>query len=257
MDARLNMRPDDWRVAHIVQPDPDELVRQHLSLVRKIAMHVHARVSHALELDDLIQIGRVALIEASRQFVDRGEAAFATYATLRIRGAMIDQLRKSAHVVRSALRNRREFRTVHARLQGELCRPPTEAEMAARVDMSIEAYRTAVRAGAAVIHESIDDAYSDHNTAFIDETPSAFDDLENKGRKAALAAAIATLPERQAMVLQLYFVEELSLEEIGQTLGIGGARVCQIKKAALNGLRANLDDWIPEATGCSSARRTA
>ena len=248
VDARLNMIPAVCLAARIVQPDPAVLVSRHLSLVRRIAVQVQSRVSHAIELDDLIQIGRVALIEASRQFVDRGEAVFATYATLRIRGAMIDQLRKSAHVVRSAMRHRREFRAVHTRLQCELRRPPTETEMAARVDMSIEAYRAAVRAGAAVIHESIDDAYSDKNAAFVDEAPSAFDDLESKVRRDALAAAIAKLPERQAMVLQLYFIDELSLEDIGQTLGVGGSRVCQIKSAALNGLRASLEDWTTGAT---------
>jgi len=220
--------------------DPEALVKSHLGLVRKIAWHVHARVSTAIDVEDLVQIGMIALIEASRAFEDRGSAAFATYATVRVRGSMIDQLRKSATLVRSAIKRRREFGEAKSVLEGLLGRPPTDAEMAGQLELTVAAYRTAAAATHAIRYESIDDVYSDHSDWFADETPSAFDTLARSDLKRAIAGAVADLPEREAMVLQLYYVEELNLEEIGLVLDVGAARVCQIKKAALGRLRSKL-----------------
>jgi RNA polymerase sigma factor for flagellar operon FliA len=220
--------------------DPERLVAAHLGLVRKIAWHVHARVSTAIDIEDLIQIGMIALIEASRAFEDRGQAAFATYATVRVRGSMIDQLRKSATLVRSAIKKRREFGAAQSILEGLLGRAPTDEEMALQLDTTVAAYRTAAAATHAVRYESIDDVYSDHSDWFADAAPSAFDDLASADLKRAIAAAVGELPPREALVLQLYYVEELNLEEIGQVLDVGPARVCQIKKAALGRLRGKL-----------------
>ncbi len=190
-----------------------------------------------------MQIGMIALIEAARAFEDRGHAAFATYATVRIRGSMIDQLRKGATLVRSAIRRRREFGTARSALEGLLGRPPTDEEMAEKVEMTVEAYRIAAAGTHAAKTESIDDTYSDHSHWFADSAPTAHEQLSSKTMQKAIAAAVRLLPEREAMVLQLYFVEELNLEEIGQVLGVGAARVCQIKKAALGKLRSKLGGW--------------
>jgi RNA polymerase sigma factor for flagellar operon FliA len=200
-------------------------------------------VSSAIDVEDLMQIGTIALIEAARSFEDRGEATFATYATMRVRGAMIDALRKSATMVRSAMRRRREFGIARAALEGQLGRPPTDAEMAARLDLSLEAYRAAAETTTAIRHDSIDDVYSDHSPSFADAGPDAFEALAQTSLRTAVSAAIADLPQRDALVLQLYFVEELNLEEIGATLGVGAARICQIKKAALAKVRARLREW--------------
>ena len=100
MDARLGLDPALYAPARLVQVDPERLISGHLPLVRRIAWHVHARVSSAIEVEDLVQIGMIALIESARSFEDRGHAAFATYASVRVRGAMIDHLRKGATLVR-------------------------------------------------------------------------------------------------------------------------------------------------------------
>ncbi len=249
MDARLGLDPALYAPARLARTDPERLVSSHLGLVRKIAWHVHARVSSAIDVEDLVQIGMVSLIEAARAFEDRGHAAFATYATVRIRGAMIDQLRKGATLVRSAMRRRREWGIVRAHLEGLLCRTATDAEMAEKLELTVEAYRSGMAATHAVHTESIDDVYSDHSDWFADDTPDAHDQLESKTMQAAIAGAVATLPEREAMVLQLYFVEELNLEEIGQVLGVGAARICQIKKAALGKLRGKLTGWDDDDEG--------
>ncbi len=243
MDARLGLDPALYAPARLARTDPERLVSSHLGLVRKIAWHVHARVSTAIDIEDLVQIGMIALIESARAFEDRGHAAFATYATVRIRGSMIDQLRKGATLVRSAMRRRREWGAVRSALEGLLGRTATDEEMAAKLEITVDAYRSGMAATHSAHTESIDDVYSDHSDWFADDTPSAHDQLQQKTMQKAISAAVSNLPEREAMVLQLYFVEELNLEEIGQVLGVGAARVCQIKKAALGKLRGKLGGW--------------
>ena len=243
MDARLGLDLTLYAPARLVQTDPERLVRTHLALVRKIAWHVHARVSTAIEIEDLVQIGMLALVEAARGFEDRGHAAFATYATVRVRGSMIDQLRKSATLVRSAIRRRREFGQVKSGLEGLLGRAPTDEEMAEKLELTVAAFRIANNATQAVRYESIDDVYSDHSEWFADDAPDAFDNLARANLKRAISNAVGDLPEREALVLQLYYVEEMNLEEIGQVLDVGAARICQIKKSALGKLRARLEGW--------------
>ena len=243
MDARLGLDPALYAPARLARTDPERLVSSHMGLVRKIAWHVHGRVSSALDVEDLVQIGMISLVESARAFEDRGHAAFATYATMRIRGAMIDALRKGATLVRSAMRRRREWGQVRSSLEGLLGRAATDGEMAEKLEITVEAYRTAMASTHSAQIESIDDVYSDHNDWFADNTPDAHTILQSRSMQAAIAAAVKTLPEREAMVLQLYFVEELNLEEIGQVLGVGAARVCQIKKAALGKLRGKLSGW--------------
>jgi len=226
----------------VARPTPELLARQHMPLVRKIAWHVHGNVASAIEVEDLIQIGMVALVEAAGAYQDQGHA-FATYATIRIRGAMIDHLRRHAAVGRSAMTRRRELAGVRHRLENRLGRAASESEMAAEMGLSAADYRAVVDQNQAISHNSLDDMYSDQSMWFADEGDLADAALEREALKEALTRCIASLPEREALVLQLYFVEELNLEEIGQVLNVGAARVCQLKKAALDKVRDQLGDW--------------
>lgn len=221
---------------------PEALARAHMPLVRKIAWHVHGRVSTAIEVEDLIQIGMIALVEAANGYEDRGHA-FATYATMRIRGAMIDHLRRQATLCRSAMTRRRDFTATRLKLEQKLGREASEAELAVELGLDPAEFRRQWDEAQAVRHESIDEVYSEHSMWFADLGEGAEQALQREGLQEALAGAIRQLPEREAMVLQLYFVEEMNLEEIGLTLGIGAARVCQIKKAALEKVRGLLSEW--------------
>ena len=221
---------------------PERLARQYMPLVRKLAWHVHGRVPTAIEVEDLLQIGMVALVEAANSFEDRG-LGFAAYAQLRVRGAMIDHLRRQATLCRSAMAKRKEIAGVRNRLEQQLGRLPTEAEMSSEMGLEPAAYREVADSVEMVQHTSMDEVYSDQSMWFADVEDRADQVLERESLKKALAACIGELPQREAMVLQLYFVEEMNLEEIGQTLDIGAARVCQIKKAALDKLREKLRDW--------------
>ncbi len=224
------------------QTDRAALARAHMPLVRRIAWHVHGRVSSAIDIEDLVQIGMVALVEAANAYEDRGHN-FATYASMRVRGGMIDHLRRHATICRSGMARRRELAATRARLAGRFGRQPSDAEMAAEMGLDAASYHAAAAAAQSVQQESLDDVYSDQSIWFADAEDEGADAMLDRERlKSVLAGAIQRLPEREALVLQLYFVEELNLEEIGQTLGIGAARVCQIKKSALDTLRGGLAD---------------
>lgn len=219
----------------------DVLVRDHMPLVRRIAWHVHGRVSSAIDVEDLIQTGMVALIEAARSYEDRGHA-FATYATMRIRGAMIDALRRGAAQGRAAMGKRRAIAAARTKFEQTYGRAPVDTEMADALGVDLDTYQADAEAARGVRHESIDDLYSDHSMWFADVEDRADDVLERTQLQGIVADAIRTLPEREAMVLQLYFVEEMNLDEIGETLGVGAARICQIKKSGLDKIRALIAD---------------
>jgi RNA polymerase sigma factor FliA len=218
------------------------LVSAHMPLVRKIAWHVHGRVSNAIDIEDLVQIGMVALVEAANGYEDRGHA-FSTYAGMRVRGAMIDHLRRHASQARSGMAKRKEIAKVRAEIEGKLGRAASEAEMAQAMGLDATSFREMADAAESVRHESLDEVYSDQSMWFADLEEGADEQLDRGRLGEALAEHITQLPEREAMVLQLYFVEELNLEEIGQVLDIGAARVCQIKKSALDKLRGKLSDF--------------
>lgn len=218
-----------------------DLIKAHGEMVRRIGWHVYSRMSSSIDLEDLIQIGLMALIEAAAGYEDRG-FAFATYASTRVRGAMIDQLRKEARMTRSALAGRRKLTAVRARLEQQFMRPPTPGEMAEAMELSLSAYNDLLISAVPVEAGSIDEHYSDQDPWFADPQEGADSALENSEMRALLARTIGELPEREAMILQLFFVEEMNLDEIGQTLGVGAARVCQIKKAALAKLRKRMEE---------------
>ncbi len=227
-----------YTTPHLV--NPAQLVEAHSALVRRIAWHVHSRMSSAIEVEDLIQIGLVALVEAAQNFEDRG-ISFVPYAATRIRGNMVDALRRDARMGRAGMANRRYLAGIRARFEQENMRAPNDAEMAA-AGLDPAAYHVMVASTQPVGQESIEDSYSDHDMWFADMADAADTMLEKAQLREALIANLSKLSEREALILQLYFVEELNLDEIGETLGVGAARVCQIKKAALDKMKMMMAD---------------
>lgn len=224
---------------HPKQIQTGELVEQNLPLVRKIAWHVRSMAPGAIDIEDLIQIGMVALVEAANRYEDRGHN-FSTYAGTRIRGALIDHLRSASNLCRSALTMRKAMRATEDRLSQELGRAPSEAEMAEAMGLDASTYRDRVDKAQQMQMESMDEVYSEHSMWFAAEEESIDVKLEKDQLKALLSANISQLNEREQMILQLHFVEELNLDEIGKVLDVTAARVCQIKKAALDKLRKRL-----------------
>ena len=212
--------------------DMDALARKHLPLVRRVAWHVHGAMSSAVEVEDLVQIGLVALIEAASTFEDRGAVTFEQYLLTRVRGSMIDALRRSATLTRGAMRRRRMYQDAVAALTDGGGTRPSEAALAERLGVAVEKLRQDYATAEPLRLEPIDQVYSDEGPWFASAEPDAFEQLAEGELRTVLVAAIADLPEREALVIQLYYVEELNLEEIGQVLGVTAARACQIKGAA-------------------------
>ena len=211
--------------------DQEAMIRQYLPLVRRIAWHVHGSMSSIVEVEDLVQIGLVALVEAIGQATEQG-AQFRAYLQTRLRGAMIDELRRQATTTRGAMRRRRQYHAAVATLTASTGRAPDEAALAKELGVTVEKLRADYETADAVRFESMDEVYADDLPWFADDTPDAFEQLAESDLRDTLIAAITALPEREAQVIQLYYVEELNLEEIGLVLGVGAARICQIKASA-------------------------
>jgi RNA polymerase sigma factor for flagellar operon FliA len=222
----------------------EALIREHMPLVRRIAWHVHGSVSSSVEVEDLVQTGLVALVEAAGSFEDRGQVTFAQYLGTRIRGAMIDELRRQATITRGAMRRRREIAEKEKALAAQLGRAPTDEELAFQLGVPTERLRQEREAAQPIRFEPIDGVYTDDSPWFMSDDPNPFELLESEDLRQTLIAAIGRLSEREAQVIQLYYVEELNLEEIGLVLGVGAARVCQIKKSAHDRLKKALEQRI-------------
>lgn len=210
-------------------PDLNALARQYLPLIRRVAWHVHGSMSSAVEVEDLIQIGLVALVEAANGFEDRGQVTFEHYLLTRVRGSMIDALRRQATLTRGAMQRRRAYNDAVKALVTEGGAKPNDDIIAERLGVTIEKLRLEYSAAEPLRFESIDEVYADDKPWFASDDPDAFEQLSENDLRNTLVAAITALPEREAQVVQLYYVEELNLEEIGLVLGVGAARVCQIK----------------------------
>ena len=220
--------------------DANALARKHLPMIRRVAWHVHGSMSSAIEVEDLIQIGLVALVEATSGFEDRGQVTFEQYLLTRVRGSMIDALRRQATLTRGAMQRRRAYAEAVRALTDETGVKPKDDMIAERLGVTLEKLRLDYSAAEPLRFESIDEVYADDQPWFASAEPDAFEQLSENDLRTALIAAISALPEREALVVQLYYVEELNLEEIGLVLGVGAARVCQIKASAHQKLKKAL-----------------
>lgn len=216
-------------------------IQRFVPMVRRFAWHVHGGGRQGIELEDLMQSGMVALTEAAQRHKGPGEDGFAAYAKLRVRGAMVDLIRRHVPLSRGGVERRRQLREAEAALCADLGRAPQPGELAAAMGIS-EAELQAQRASSEPLRfEPIDEAYSDADMAFADDRPDSFAMLADQELRQTVASAVGTLPERLQLIVQLYFVEELNLAEIAETLQVSVPRVHQLKAQALNKLRAALE----------------
>ncbi|MGE0583089.1 MAG: RNA polymerase sigma factor FliA [Steroidobacteraceae bacterium] len=220
--------------------ESDALVARHAELVKRIAYHLAGRLPASVEVDDLIQAGMLGLLEAAANFSpDRG-ASFETFAGIRIRGAMLDALRKLDWAPRSVHRRAREVAEAVRTLEHELGREARDAEIAERMQLPLEEYHSIVQDAASCQVACLDDVTAGRA---VDPGPDPFRDAVDWDFRKALAAAIDGLPEREKMVMSLYYDDELNLKEIGLVLGVTESRVCQLHGQALVRLKARLTEW--------------
>ena len=249
-DSRFPTKVNAPSLYRQVQRDSEsDMVCRHAELVRRIAHHLAARLPPSVELDDLIQAGMLGLMEALKQFDAGAGASFDTYASIRIRGAMIDEIRRGDWVPRSVHRRVREAAEATRQIEQKQGRAASQAEIASALGVSLDDYSRLMEGAARGHVLSLEDEANDSGEVRIaGETPPPQQDLESAEFRDALTAAIAGLPERERLVLSLYYEQELNLREIGAVLGVTESRVCQVHGQAMVRLRARLADWKFQGT---------
>lgn len=231
---------------------PEELVRRHAGLVKRIAYHLAARLPSHVNAEDLIQAGMIGLLESAKHFDDSRGASFETYAGIRIRGAMLDELRKVDWAPRSVHRNARQIAEAIREVERRTGHDASDAEIAAELGMPLEQYHGMVADSARtqVLSMSVEeDEKGIGEIADDSDGPEAL--VERDDFQRALTDAIKELPERERLVMSLYYEQEMNLREIGKTLDITESRVCQIHGQALVRLRARL---VEQATATAKSR---
>jgi RNA polymerase sigma factor for flagellar operon FliA len=229
--------------------DANVLLKQYSPLVRRLAHQMIAKLPANVELDDLIQVGMIGLHDALGRF-DIGQGVqFETFATQRIRGAMLDELRGSDWMSRGNRRQQREIEAAVHRLEQSLGRAPQESEIAKEMGVSLEAYQdtlTKVRGTQLVYLEDMSgdeggDDYLDRHVADEDANPLAM--LQDHRMREALVEAIKHLPEREQYVMSMYYEHDMNLKEIAAVLGVTESRVCQLHSQSIARLRVKLRAW--------------
>lgn len=232
--------------AYSNQIDKAAILEQHTVLVKRIAYHLLARLPASVIVDDLIQSGMIGLLEAANNFDSSKGASFETFAGIRIRGAMLDEIRRGDWTPRSVHKNSRTIADAINTLETELGRDVTDAEVAERLELSLSEYHqilSEVNAGKIIGIEDLgvnEDAISFSEDV---EVNTPHEEFEQVVFKKALTECISTLPEREALVLSLYYDEELNLREIGQVLDVSESRVSQIHSQAMHRLKGRMQSW--------------
>ncbi len=234
----------------ISQISQGDLVLQHAALVKRIAYHLINRLPSSIDVDDLIQAGMIGLLEAAGNYVSSKGANFETYAGIRIRGAMLDEVRKSDWTPRSVHRKLRKLTETVREIEAKSGREARDIEVAKALGLSMEDYQQILRDAIGCRLFSLNQPASGdddiHHEVAGEIAPDPLASLEEGDFKRALAEQIDSLPERERLVLSLYYDEELNLKEIGEVLGVSESRVCQIHGQAVIRLRARMGEWLNE-----------
>lgn len=221
----------------------DQLVEEHASLVKRIAYHLISRLPACVQVEDLIQSGMIGLLEAARNYDASQGASFETYAGIRIRGSMLDEIRKGDWTPRSLHRKVREITAAMREIEGEQGRDARDTEVAERLQMSLEEYHQVLQDASSHQIVSFENILS-KDAEIAEGSGSAitgpYESLEAENLKEVMAKVIAGLPERERLVMSLYYDEELNLRETGEVLGVSESRVCQIHSQAMIRIKAEV-----------------
>ncbi len=234
----------------MMAPDTQQSVTVYAQLVKRLAYQMVARLPSSVQADDLVQAGMMGLLDALQHYEDHRGAQFETYATQRIRGAMLDELREADWLPRSVRRHAREIEQAMRGLEQELGSAPGEQQIADRLGVSLAEYQQmlADARGAQLLHyeDFTDEEGEPAAFELADSRPTPFECLRDEAMRASLVRAIAGLPEREKMVMAMYYQDDLNLKEIGAVLGVSESRVCQLHSQAIMRLRSKLGDWMAE-----------
>ena len=217
--------------------DINSLIEKNMGLVRKIAWHMHGRVKSAVDIEDLIQIGMYGLVTAAQNYVVKEGVSFSSYASIRIRGEIIDHLRRNSNLCRTTIQMQQKYKSSVETLSKQLQREPNNDEIAVEMGLKTAELHNWEQAFAANTHQSLDTVYDEFSIWFATKEQNPEEELTDTELRENLVEALKTLPEREALLIQLYYVEELNVYEIAEVLDITTGRVSQIKKNAVSRLR--------------------
>ncbi|MCP5145854.1 MAG: RNA polymerase sigma factor FliA [Gammaproteobacteria bacterium] len=223
-----------------------DTITKHAPLVKRIAFHLMSRLPPSVQMDDLVQAGMIGLLEAARNYDASQGASFETYAGIRIRGAMLDEIRKGDWAPRSLHRKVREISKAISEVEAEKGTHSKDVEIAKRAGMSLNEYYQTLQDASGYRVFSLEDLPEGDESmmdSIGDRIKGPHEAVEDDLFTQALADAIDTLPERERLVMSLYYKEELNLRETGEVLGVSESRVCQIHAQALARLKSKMTEW--------------
>jgi RNA polymerase sigma factor for flagellar operon FliA len=224
----------------------DERVMQHAPLVKRIAYHLLSRLPDSVQVDDLIQAGMLGLLEAIKNYDISQGASFDTYAGIRIRGSMLDEVRRTDWTPRSVHKKSRQVADAIREIENKTGREAKDVDVAKHLGIAIDEYNHILQDSSSCRMFSVEELAEDGDRYLdeaLDHEEGPSDDLVRESFQQALANAIMSLPERERLVISLYYDEELNLREIGEVLNISESRVSQISTQAVLRLRSRLSDW--------------
>ena len=216
------------------------LIESELSSVKKIAYHYYGRIKNAVEIEDLLQIGFLGLVDASHRYVEAEQGSFKAYASIRIKGAIVDHLRKSSNLCRTTIARRKKVLAAEKILLDANGRLPSDLELSAYLNISIDELFDWRKAFQANQLQSLDDVHNEFSEWFADLSAPVEDHIYLDELKAGLRTSLDGLKPNEALVLQLYYVEELNVYEIAEVMEISTGRVSQLKSAAISFVREDL-----------------
>ena len=225
----------------------DALVRKYAPLVKRIAHHMVARLPSSVQVDDLIQAGMIGLLDAATRYDADEGIRFETFAAQRIRGSMLDELRDADWLPRSARKAQRDIDSAIQRVQQRKHRAATESEVACEMNVPLAQYQQLLSdaRGCQLVH--IDELHGDDESFFERHLPDEREEpsarLADKRFRETLIDQIASLPEREKMMMSLYYEEELNFREIAAVFGVTESRICQMHSQAVARLRVGLKNW--------------
>ena len=223
------------------QTSINDLIQGNLDLVKKIAWQLHGRVQNIVEVEDLIQQGMEGLVHAAQKYSPKEGVNFSQYAQLRIRGSIIDFLRKNSNLCRTTIKKKQEFERSKLDLEKKLNRQATEQEFIDFLGISDDEFNYWKKAFEANVVQSLDTAYNEYSILFASKDDNPESSLQNKELKNQIKEALGVLNQREALVAQLYYVEELNVYEIAEVLEISTGRISQIKKSIIGKLRNEIN----------------
>jgi len=231
------------------QLDANAMLKQYSPLVRRLAHQMIAKLPANVEIDDLIQVGMIGLNDAMSRFDSEQGVQFETFATQRIRGAMLDELRGSDWMSRGGRRQQREIETAVHKLEQKLGRAPQESEIAESMGMTLTQYQEVlgkVRGTQLVYLEDMSgdeggDDYLDRHVSNENANPLSM--LQDHRMREALVEAIKNLPEREQYVMSMYYEHDMNLKEIAAVLKVTESRICQLHSQSIARLRVKLREW--------------